>query len=58
MLSRQTQYFWPIEKLMNVTHLNRGEERGPAAVDHLLGLDVHVHDHHGVHSNTQHGLTS
>ena len=58
MLSRQTQYFWPIEKLMNVTHLDRGEEHGPAVVDHLLGLDVHVHDHHGVHSNTQHGQTS
>ena len=58
MLSRQTQYFWPIEKLMNVAHLDRGEEHGPAVVDHLRGLDVHVHDHHGVHSNTQHGQTS
>ena len=58
MLNRQTQYFWPIEKLMNVTHLDRGEEHGPAAVDHLLGLDVHVHDHPGGHSNTQHGQTS
>ena len=43
---------------MNVAHLDRGEEHGPAVVDHLLGLDVHVHDHPGVDSNTQHGQTS
>ena len=43
---------------MNVAHLDRGEEHGPAAVDHLLGLDVHVHVHPGGHSNTQHGQTS
>ena len=33
-------------------------EHGPAVVDHLLGLDVHVHDHPGGHLNTQHGQTS
>ena len=43
---------------MNVAHLDYGEELGPAAVDHLLGLDVHVHDHPGGHSNTQHVQTS
>ena len=33
-------------------------EHGPAVVDHLLGLEVHVHDHPGGHLNTQHGQTS
>ena len=40
---------------MNVEHLDRSEEHDPAVVDHLLGLDVHVHDHPGGHSNNQHG---
>ena len=51
------KYFWQIEKLMNVAHLDIGEEHGPAVVDHLLGLGVHVHDHPGGHSNIPHGQT-
>ena len=41
---------------MNVEHLD--QEPDPAVVDHLLGLDVHVHDHPGGHSIYQHDRPS
>ena len=43
---------------MNVEHLDHSEEHDPAVVDHLLGLDVHVHDHPRGHSNNKHGQPS